>query len=81
MGKTNQPDLPEEREVLSVKISKEAIEGWRNFCTHGGVSLTALVEIAGKELAKETMPPKVPARMEMIKKARLIDIERRSRKK
>jgi len=74
-------DAPEEREILSVKISKKSIEGWRDFCAHGGVSLTALVEVAGLQLADETMPPKVQARMEMIKLAREVDLERRSRKK
>ena len=74
-------DHPSEREILSVKISKKSIEGWRTFCAHGGISLTALVEVVGLQLSNETMPPKVPARLEMIKLAREIDMARRSRKK
>jgi hypothetical protein len=74
-------DSPDDREILSVKISKKSIAGWREFCAHGGVSLTAMIEVAGLQLAKETMPPKVPARLEMIKQAREIDLARRSRKK
>ena len=81
MATEKQTDTTEEREILSVKISKKSIEGWRDFCAHGGISLTALVEVAGLQLANETMPPKVQARIEMIKKAREIDLERRSRKK
>ncbi len=81
MSRESQNDRSKDREVLSVKISKKSIDGWRDFCMHGGVSLTALIEVIGRELAEETMPPKTPARMEMIKKARQIDMERRSRKK
>ncbi len=81
MENNKHTDSPEEREILSVKISKKSIEGWREFCTYGGISLTALVEVAGLQLANETMPPKVEARIDMIKMAREVDLERRSRKK
>lgn len=74
-------DLPDDREILTAKISRQAAAGWRNFCDSNGVSITALIEVAGKELAAETMPPTVEARQRMIIQAREVDRLRRSRKK
>lgn len=67
------------REVLSAKISSEALSGWRDFCLAHGVTLTAMLEVAGLELAKESNPP-IEARQIMIRKAREIDLARRVRK-
>ena len=73
-------DRPDEREVLSAKISRESAEGWRNFCSANGISLTAMLEVAGLELSNEAIPPTTEARIRMIAGAREIDIRRRSRK-
>ena len=72
--------MSNKRETLSAKISKESANGWKTFCRENGVSLTAMIEVAGLELAQESSPPTVPARIEMIKKAREVDIARRARK-
>lgn len=74
-------DLENEREVLSAKISKESADGWKKFCHGNGVSLTAMIEVAGLQLAEEQVPPKVEARKQMVELAREVDIARRSRKK
>ena len=72
-------DDPETREVLSAKISSYAVAGWREFCATHGVTITAMLEVAGRELAKETDPPIEPRRA-MIAKARQVDLQRRKRK-
>ncbi len=69
-----------DRETLSAKITSDAYDGWRTFCHQNGVSVTAMVEVAGRELALQTNPRNVLARKEMIEKARAIDIERRARR-
>ena len=68
------------RETLTAKISPESARGWKEFCNNNGISLTAMIEVAGLELAQETNPPSVPARAKMVENARVVDIERRSRK-
>jgi hypothetical protein len=68
----------EHREILSAKISKRSAEG---FCHGNGISLTAMIEVAGLQLADEQVPPRIEARVEMVKQAREIDIERRSRRR
>ena len=73
-------DAAEEREILSAKISRQSAEGWRNYCAANGISLTSMLEVAGLELAVEPVPPMTEARIEMIEKARQVDIKRRSRK-
>jgi hypothetical protein len=71
----------EHREILSAKISKRSAEGWKRFCHGNGISLTAMIEVAGLQLADEQVPPRIEARVEMVKQAREIDIERRSRRR
>ena len=68
-----------ERKVISAKISTRSLEGWRTFCMKNGVSLTALIEVAGLQLAEESHPPTVQARVRMVEDARKVDIERRTR--
>ena len=67
------------RKVISAKLSKEAAEGWQRFCHGNGVSLSAMMEVAGLQLGDEPVPPSHPTRVEMVEQARAIDIERRSR--
>ena len=69
-----------DKKVISAKISKESADGWRDFCHDNGVSLTALIEVAGLQLAQETHPPTVQARVKMVEEARRVDIERRARR-
>lgn len=71
----------EERVVITAKVSRDAAEGWRQFCDGNGVSLTSMLEIAGLELANESLPPTVEARQRMIGRAREVDRERRVRKR
>ncbi|MEM8649560.1 MAG: hypothetical protein AAGF54_03425 [Pseudomonadota bacterium] len=69
----------EVRVVLSAKISETSAKGWHDFCAVHGITVSAMLEIAGRELAKETNPP-IEARMQMVKMAREIDRQRRARK-
>lgn len=73
-------DPSDEREVLSAKISRAAADGWRGFCSANGISLTSMLEVAGLELGRETIPPTLEVRNRMVSAAREIDINRRSRK-
>ena len=67
--------------VLSAKVTKEAAEGWKNFCDNNGITLSAFIEVAGLQLANESAPPNVYERQLMVEQARKIDQQRRSRKK
>lgn len=68
------------RVVVSARVSKEAATGWRAFCDENGISLSALLEVAGRQLANETFPPRVEERRKMVEEARKIDIQRRARR-
>ncbi len=72
-------DNPDTREILSAKISSESATGWREFCYAHGITLTAMLEVAGLDLAKESNPP-IKARQRMIENAREVDRIRRARK-
>lgn len=76
-----QQNKTEAREIITAKVSREAAEGWRNFCAANGISITAFIEVAGRELAAETNPPVIETRQNMVLEARKIDMERRSRKR
>ena len=71
----------EDRVVITAKISRESADGWRKFCDGNGMSLTAMLEVAGLELAEENIPPDVEARRRMVTKAREVDRLRRVRRK
>ncbi|MCU7933209.1 MAG: hypothetical protein KZQ90_20640 [Candidatus Thiodiazotropha sp. (ex Codakia rugifera)] len=73
--------MGEERIVISAKISKDAAEGWRNFCDGNGISLTAMLEVAGLDLLKETVPPRIKERLRMVDDAREVDRLRRMRQR
>jgi len=68
------------REVISAKVSSESADGWRKFCFDNGVSISALLEVAGLQLAGETFPPTVAERKKMVQMAREVDILRRTRR-
>jgi hypothetical protein len=74
-------DSAEDREVLTAKISAFSADGWRSFCSLHGITVTAMLEVAGRNLAEETMPPTVEARKKMVLDAREVDRLRRSRRK
>jgi len=69
------------RVTISAKISPEASLGWRNFCDQNGISVAAMLEIAGIQLANEEFPPKIEERRNMVSLAREIDRKRRDRRK
>lgn len=73
-------DAVDDRKVITAKISRKSADGWRKFCVANGVTLTALIEIAGRDLAVETSPPTVAERRDMIERARVVDLARRSRR-
>jgi len=66
--------------VISAKIAGRAARGWRDFCERNGVSVTAMLEVAGLELEGETSPPTVEARQRMVEAARELDMRRRRRR-
>ncbi len=68
-----------ERIVISARVSQEASAGWKNFCEANGISLASFLEVAGRELGKESFPPSVTARRRMVEAARRVDLARRSR--
>ena len=70
----------EDREVISAKVSQNSAAGWRKFCEQNGVSLAALLEVAGLQLADEANPLAAIERIDMVEEARAIDIQRRSRR-
>jgi hypothetical protein len=79
-SESENPD-DKERVTLSAKVSKESAKGWRTFCDNNGISLAAMLEVAGQELLSESMPPTVEARRNMVAAARGIDRQRRVRRR
>lgn len=71
----------EGRVVITARISPESAAGWRRFCDASGVSMTAMLEAAGRDLAEETFPPTAKERQRMVLNAREIDRQRRVRKR
>lgn len=69
-----------DRETLSAKVSADSAKGWKEFCRNNGISLAAMLEVAGLRLAQESYPPRLEERVSMVDAARKIDIERRARK-
>ena len=76
-----QDDTAERREVLSAKISAQAAEGLRGFCERHGVSATSVLEVGGRLLAQETIPPTLEYREDIVARARQVDRLRRSRRR
>jgi len=74
--KKNTPEV-----TISVKVSNQSANGWKQFCEKNGITLSAFIEAAGLELIDETAPPKVEARRQMVELSREIDQQRRVRKK
>ncbi|MEM1198155.1 MAG: hypothetical protein AAGI06_02490 [Pseudomonadota bacterium] len=70
-----------QRVTISAKISPEAAVGWRNFCDQNGISVAAMLEIAGQQLAEEAFPPRVEERRKMVELAREVDRVRRDRRR
>ena len=67
--------------TLSAKVSQQSADGWKNFCSKNGITLSAFLEVAGLQLLNETAPPKVEERVKMVELARQIDQQRRVRRK
>ena len=70
-----------EKEILSAKISRQAAEGWREFCARHGISLTSSLEVLGLALAQDAEPVRMPVLHQLVESARQVDIQRRSRKR
>ena len=69
------------RAIISARVSEESAEGWHSFCNKNGVSLSAIIEVTGLELMNEQAPPKEPMRQRLVHEARMVDIQRRTRRK
>ena len=76
MSKNTGPQI-----TLSAKVSQQSANGWKDFCSQNGITLSAFLEVAGLQLVNETAPPKVEERVKMVELARQIDQQRRVRKK
>lgn len=74
-------DKTEEREILSAKISAHAAEGLRTFCQRHGVTATSVLEVGGRLLAEDTLPPSLEYRQQIVMRAREVDRSRRSRRR
>ena len=42
----------DERRALNVRLSDEAMTGWENYCAEQGVTLTSMLEVVGRALAR-----------------------------
>lgn len=71
----------EERVVITAKISQQSANGFRHFCDSNGISLTALLEVAGLDLMKESAPPVDDTRFRAVEAAREVDRLRRIRRR
>ena len=74
--KKNAPEI-----TISVKVSEQSSNGWKQFCEKNGITLSAFIEVAGLQLLDETAPPQVEARQKMVEMSRKIDQQRRVRRK
>lgn len=72
-------DKPDEREVLTAKLSSYAAEGWRSFCASNGITVTAMLEVVCRELGADKLPPTIEGRQQLVASAREVDRLRRSR--
>lgn len=64
---------------MNLRLTDEARRGYDNFCSAYGVTLTALIEATGRELARN--PTKLAERgADILDEARRIDFERGSRR-
>lgn len=62
---------------MTVSISAEAHQGWRDFAARQGVTMTGLAEALGLNFEViDTLPPELER---AITDARAIDVERRGR--
>jgi hypothetical protein len=71
------------RLAINVSVSQEAYDGWRGFAAVHGSNVTALVEAIGRTLAslddpEANLPPLLRT---TVQQSRLIDAERRSRRR
>ena len=77
----NLDDSAAKRVVLSAKISADAADGLREFCERHGVSATSVLEVGGRLLAEETIPPTLEYREHVVARAREVNRLRRSRRR
>ncbi len=70
----------EGRVVISAKVSAASAAGWKTFCRENAVSLAALLEVMGQELADGEASLHGTERERLVGRARDIDNARRARK-
>ena len=63
------------KKQLNVFVSEESFQAWRRFADAQGVSVTALIEAVGLELASVERPS--PTLRSIVARARQVDTERR----
>lgn len=63
------------KKQLNVFVSEESFQAWRRFADAQGVSVTALIEAMGLELA--TVDRLSPTLRSLVVRARQVDAERR----
>ena len=63
----------DERRKVSVLLTEEALDGWRDVCDEHRVSLTAVVEIIGLQLAAGSRTVRVAT---VVQRAKALDYER-----
>lgn len=67
------------RRAIHAYVSDVAYDAWQDFASANGVSVTALIETVGLQLAEEPEEAQDPGRKGWIKAARKVDGERRRR--
>lgn len=70
--------MAEHRANLHVRLSEEARAGWERACLRYGITLSAYIESIGIELARNDV--RTDQGMDVIERARQIDLDRRSRR-
>ena len=71
---------PEPRRPIYAQISQSAYEGWQTFCDRYGVTMTSVIDVMGKRV-HESVLVETDQLLSVIEEARLLDRERRSRRK
>lgn len=65
---------------ITVRLTEDSLDGWYRVALGAGVSLTALMEAIGLDMAQRGVVPENRQGQEILVNARKIDQERRNRR-
>lgn len=69
----------EERRAIHCYVEPDTYEAWHDFCIDEGISVTALIQVLGDELAV-VLGPRSPMGPTVIRQARRVAAARRRRR-